>query len=125
VHLHIPIPNVCRTTIGYITYHIEKILTNINTVDAGENMNMNAVGGGNLAHLILGTEDKAAMSLGFSIYMSLSCPEEERRARDGWFSETHLQQGDLELCTCRNFLITKFLITECLIRKFQITKFIK
>ncbi len=38
-------------------------------------MNMNAVGGGSFAHLILWTEDKAAMSLGFTIYMSLSCPE--------------------------------------------------
>jgi hypothetical protein len=44
-------------------------------VDAGENMNTNAVGGGYFAHIILGTEDKAVMSLGFTIYMSLSCPE--------------------------------------------------
>ncbi len=91
-------------------------------MDAGKNVNMNAVGGGNFAHLNMGTEDKPSLSLGFTIYMSLSCPAVESMARDETLPETHLQQGDEELCTCTNFLITNFLITEFLIRKFLIRK---
>jgi hypothetical protein len=74
-----------------------------------KNVNMNAVGGGNFAHLNMGTEDKPSLSLGFTIYMSLSCPEIESMARDETLPETHLQQDDEELCTCTNFLITNFL----------------
>jgi len=52
-------------------------------VVAGKNGNTNALGGRNFAHLNTGTEDKAALSLGFTVSMSLSCPEVECRARNG------------------------------------------